>query len=94
LDDKGTITFEAVTPIKSSLITDDAFLLDDSAGLASPAIYVWLGKQASQVERRIAIQHGQHYLHKMHEGTEHVFVNLVKINEGEENEAFWKAFGA
>ena len=90
-DATGELVFEPVSPpTKSSLSPDDAFVLDDSASSATPAIYVWIGASASLAERRLALQYGQHYLLKYRQtgGRAALSIHIVKINQGQETEAF------
>lgn len=90
-DATGELVFEPVSPpTESSLSSDDAFVLDDSANSAAPAIYVWIGARASLTERRLALQYGQHYLHKYRQtgGRAALSIHIVKINQGQETEAF------
>lgn len=92
-DSTGTVSFTPVEPATSgALSSDDAFLLDDSTSSVSPAIYVWIGKNASLVEQRLAVQYGQNYLHKnVHVRAE---LTLVKMTEGRESAAFLHAISA
>jgi gelsolin len=92
-DSTGHITFEPITPVApSTLSTDDVFLLD-AASTESPAIYVWIGKRASHLERRLSFQYAQIYLYKKRADGEIVqlMTTLVKILEGGESDAFRKA---
>jgi len=92
-DSTGIVTFEPVIPASlKALSSDDAFLLDNSAGSIAPAIYVWIGKNSSMVEQRLALQYGQKYLHD--EGHARPQLTLVKMAEGRESEAFLQAIGA
>ncbi|KAJ6584044.1 actin regulatory protein [Mycena vulgaris] len=90
-DASGQVTFEPVDPpTRGSLQSNDAFLLD-----ASRAIYVWLGKEASLGEKRLAPQYAQKYLYENGAGKANGAATLiVKMKEGHESEAFWAAFGA
>jgi gelsolin len=95
-DATGAITFELATPVAfSTLASDDVFLFD-AACYTNPAIYVWIGKGSSRLERRLALQYGQNYLHQKlaDKGNVQVAVSLVKLTEGEESAAFKKAIGA
>lgn len=94
-DSSGTVTFEAVdSPSFSSLSSSDAFLLDHSSSPLQPAIYVWIGQSASLTERRLAVQYAQNYVYKKQSEGGHfkVSISLVKMNEGQEPEAFKQAF--
>jgi gelsolin len=92
-DAAGYLTFEIVQPpTKASLVSEDAFLLDPSAGASHPAIFVWIGKNASLKEKRIALQYAQRYLHDKKVRTEvnnvRVTIPIVKMLEGEETPSF------
>ncbi|KAI1793348.1 fragmin60 [Ganoderma leucocontextum] len=90
-DATGELAFDPVSPpTESSLSPDDAFVLDDSANPHAPAIYVWIGASASLTERRLALQYGQHYLHKYRQsgGRAALSMQIVKLNQGRETEAF------
>jgi gelsolin len=94
-DATGTLTFEAVFPVAyDSLSSADAFLLDHSHA-EHPSVYIWIGKAASLNERRLALQYAQQYLYNKQEAGEHghvqVAANIVKMNEGAENDAFLQA---
>jgi len=94
-DATGTLTFEAVFPVAyDSLSSVDAFLLDHSRA-EHPSVYIWIGKAASLNERRLALQYAQQYLYNKQEAGEHghvqVAANIVKMNEGAENDAFLQA---
>ncbi|CDO77148.1 hypothetical protein BN946_scf184657.g23 [Trametes cinnabarina] len=96
-DASGDVTFERVSPpALSSLSSEDAFVLDDNTNRASQALYVWVGRHASLGERRLALQYGQHYLyqHRRSEGRDGVAKHIVKMQEGQETEAFLNALGA
>ena len=94
-DASGTITFEAVQPVaRSTLSSSDAFLLDDSANLTASAVYIWIGRDASLAEKRLAVQYAQTYLHGHTQGGKaHYATNIVKMREGRETEAFLHALG-
>ncbi|KAG6840542.1 hypothetical protein C0991_005902 [Blastosporella zonata] len=63
-DASGTPTFTPISPFsRDSLSSSDAFILDH----APSAVYVWLGKDASLGERRLAGEYAQRYLHASHE---------------------------
>ncbi|KAI8994198.1 fragmin60 [Trametes punicea] len=95
-DASGVVTFERVSPpALSTLSSEDAFVLDDSANRASQAVYVWIGRNASLAERRLALQYGQHYLykHKQGAGRDAYARHIVKMQEGQETDAFLGAMG-
>lgn len=92
-DATGDLTFEIVQPpTKASLVSDDAFLLDPSAGVSQPAIFVWIGKKASLNEKRMALQYAQRYLHdkklRTHVNNVLVTIPIIKMLEGEETPDF------
>jgi gelsolin len=94
-DSSGDTTFESAEPVAfSTLSSSDAFLLDHSSSPAHPAIYVWIGKSASLTEQRLAVQYAQTYAHKRQSAAEsfNASVSLVKMNEGNESDAFIHAF--
>ncbi len=92
-DASGSITFEAVgSPSPSSLSSADAFLLDNASSPTTPAIYVWIGKESSLTERRLAVQYAQAYLYQHRKGgREQLAVSIVKMKEGHETPAFQQA---
>ncbi|KAJ3731195.1 fragmin60 [Lentinula guzmanii] len=101
-DASGTPTFSAIeSPITfSSLSSSDAFLLDNTLPSSSAAMYVWLGAQSSLTERRLAMQYAQKFLHDKFGddviGTKFkkaVAIPIVKMQEGQESEAFLTLFG-
>ncbi|KAH9889762.1 fragmin60 [Cubamyces lactineus] len=96
-DASGDVLFERVEPpALSTLSSDDAFVLDASANRASQAVYVWVGRNASLTERRLALQYGQRYLyeHRRDEGRAACATHIVKMQEGQETDAFLAAMGA
>jgi gelsolin len=97
-DSTGAIAFDVVEPpTRSSLHSSDAFLLDHSSNAIRPAIYVWLGKDASLNERRLVVQYAQRYLYNKLEkggsGRVQVAIPVVRMNEGDESEDFLRAIG-
>ncbi|KAI0333688.1 fragmin60 [Cubamyces sp. BRFM 1775] len=92
-DASGDVVFERVEPpALSTLSSDDAFVLDAGA----QAVYVWVGRNASLAERRLALQYGQRYLyeHRRGEGRAAYATHIVKIQEGQETDTFLAAIGA
>ncbi|KAL0571230.1 hypothetical protein V5O48_010737 [Marasmius crinis-equi] len=91
-DATGTVTFEQVEPASfSSLSSSDAFLLDHSSDRESPAVYVWLGKDSSLNERRLAPQYAQKYIYdKVSAGgsSRRSAIPIVRMREGDEDETF------
>ncbi|KAF8195475.1 actin regulatory protein [Pholiota molesta] len=79
-----------------ALSSDDAFLIDCSADMVHPAIFVWIGRQASLNEKRLSLHYAQCYLYdrttKISPTTRfHVAIPIVKIQEGEETTEFLDA---
>ncbi len=92
-DSTGKVTFDSVEPTaRSTLSSSDAFLLDDTSNVIAPAIYVWIGNEASLTERRLALQYAQAYLYEHQEGG-HAATSIVKMKEGHETEVFLHALG-
>lgn len=93
-DSTGVLTFEKVQRAsKSSLSSDDAFLLDTSAAVSRPAIFVWIGRNASLNEQRLSLQYAQRFLHekRMTSDRVRVVIPIVKMREGEETADFLQA---
>jgi gelsolin len=89
----GELVFEIVHhPSKSSLSSEDAFLLDLSAESSHPAVFVWIGKTASLNEKRMALQYAQQFLHdkkvRMQVNNFRVTIPIIKMLEGEETPEF------
>ena len=96
-DASGEVTFEPVSPpTEASLSPDDAFILDDSANHAEPAIYVWVGSRASRTERRLALEYGQRYLYKHRQsgGRAALATHIVRMDQGRETDAFIAAISS
>lgn len=94
-DSSGTLSFEPISPpSRSSLSSSDAFLVDASSHRTAPAIYVWIGKDASLNERRLSLQYAQRYLYEKQEKGEQVSpaISIVRVKEGVESEAFAHTF--
>ncbi|KAI0763566.1 fragmin60 [Trametes elegans] len=90
-DASGQVTFDPVSPpMLSSLSSDDAFVVDDTGNRASPTVYVWVGRNASLTERRLALQYGQWYLyqHRQGAGRGAYAVHIIKLREGQETDDF------
>jgi len=82
-DASGSLTFTKVaegTIPKSHLDTKDVFILD-----AGFEVFAWVGKGASDKERRTALQFAQDYLAKNNRPN---YLPIVRIQEGAENEVF------
>ncbi|EPQ54417.1 actin regulatory protein [Gloeophyllum trabeum ATCC 11539] len=86
-DASGRLVFESMGGFTGlgSLSSGDVYLIDNTADICQPAIYVWIGKSASLNERRLVMQYAQQYLYKAGAGAA---VSIVKIAEGMENNRF------
>jgi len=97
-DSTGKVTFDTVEPpTRSSLSSADAFLLDASHRADHPAIFVWIGKDASLTERRLSVQYAQNYLHHCQASGDvgvRLQIPIVVMKEGHESAAFLHAVGA
>jgi gelsolin len=87
------LTSEPVAPVATSLLSSNDVYILDAANATKPAIYIWIGKNISRQERRLAIQRGQAYLHKQQAEGRRVkpSVSIVKVMEGEETDGFRRA---
>lgn len=88
-DADGALTVTDVSLAQSSLSTEDVFVLDVSN---PPTVYVWIGKGASDRERKMAVHLGQKYLHDREDAQK--ATSVVRVNEGAEPAAFFAAFHA
>ena len=89
-DATGAFTMTTVPsspPRRTDLSSSDIFILDNSGNTMEPAVYVWIGKAASEGERRMGVHFAQKYL-RSKEDTRSAKISVVKVNEGRENEAF------
>ena len=90
-------TFEKVEPAtRTSLSSQDVFLVDHSYEATHPVIFIWIGTAASLNERRLSLQYAQHYLYdKQRKAPEstivHVTSPIIKMREGEETPEFLAA---
>ncbi|KAI0317613.1 fragmin60 [Amylostereum chailletii] len=77
----------------SSLSSDDAFLLDAATDDAQPAVYVWIGRNASLKERRSALQYAQAHLYEKRRRGEiaSAGISVVAMREGSESDDFTEA---
>jgi len=94
-DSTGTLLLEAVAPPEMiALSSSDVFLVDATQSASAPAVYVWIGNQASFSEKRHAVQFAQGYLHDQKAKGRRVSpaISTVKIREGHENSSFLEAF--
>jgi len=92
-DSSGSLTFEIIQPpTRASLSSQDAFLFDHSTNASHPAIYVWIGKEASLNERHLAVQYAQRFLYdkkvKTDSNNVRVAIPVIKMLEGEETPDF------
>lgn len=98
-DATGVITFKSIAPpSREALSSDDAFLVDYSADTVHPAIFVWIGRQASLNEKRLSLHYAQCYLYDrtikispIPRAHVHVAIPIIKIQEGEETPEFLDA---
>ena len=55
----------------------------------APAVYTWIGKEASAGERKMGLHLAQRYLRNKEDARATMLrVCVVKVNEGMENDAF------
>lgn len=97
-DATGVVTFEKVEPAtRTSLLSQDVFLVDHSYDDTHPAIFIWIGTAASLSEKHLSLQYAQHYLyHKQCEAPESIMIvrvaiPIIKMREGEETPEFLEA---
>jgi gelsolin len=86
-DASGTMVFKEVAKgkvLKSLLKSDDVFVFDIGA-----EVFVWVGKGASDKEKKLALKYAQDYL-KDQKRPEHL--PICKILEGSENSVFNNSF--
>ena len=107
-DASGRVTFTRIehlqAPGPSPTLADfdpmDAFVLDDSADAEVPAIYAWIGKESSVVEKKYAIQYAQQYLWSLSESLsgsrkkKKNSTSIVRLVQGRESSRFLKVVGA
>ncbi|TDL22195.1 fragmin60 [Rickenella mellea] len=96
-DASGTLEFSPVSPVaRSSLSSNDAFVVDASSHPKTPSVYVWIGNNASLGEKRLCVQYAQRFLYdKRAKGSQvSPAVSVVRLREGGENELFWQILGA
>ena len=100
-DASGRLTFSPVSdpPSFSALSSSDAFLVDAShfSASESPALYVWIGRDASLAESRLSLQYAQKYLHKKQSESEGfaddtLAVPIIRVRDGLESDAFLDLF--
>lgn len=87
-------TFERVeSATRTSLSSQDVFLVDHSYDPTHPTIFIWIGRAASLNERRLSVQYAQHYLYdKQRKAPESIVTTpIIKMREGEETPEFSKA---
>jgi len=74
--------FSTVPPSRSSLDSSDAFILHT---YAPPAVFVWIGRNASTTERKTALHYGERFLTQA--GTQYKS-SLIRLAEGQETSVF------
>ncbi|GJJ13461.1 hypothetical protein Clacol_007715 [Clathrus columnatus] len=79
-----------VHPSLSELDSSDIYIIDDTANLKEPAVYIWIGRGVDEGERRIGVEIAQRYLHRK-ENTQTMRTSVVKVNEGRESSALLRA---
>ena len=84
-DESGSLSMTEVTFAKSSLDTNDVFLLS----LRGQAVYIWVGKQASKDERGKAFQFANDYISKNNLS---MHTPVVRVTEGQTTRSFEDAF--
>lgn len=97
-DESGSINFTQVelasgTPTLADFQDQDAFLLDDAKNAQVPAIYAWVGKEASPNERKYAIQYAQNYLWKQGKTKKSAKTSVVRLTQGHESAQFLRVVG-
>ncbi|KAH7104732.1 actin depolymerizing protein [Auriculariales sp. MPI-PUGE-AT-0066] len=80
--------FEEVPAKGSSLDSNDTFILH---AFKPPAVFVWIGSQASSAEKKTAIKYGQRFL-AQEPGQEKT--SVVRLADGQETKAFRDALAA
>jgi len=82
-DASGTMKFTKVAEGNISKVhfkTKDAYIFD-----AGPTVFVWVGKGANLAEKKASLQHANEYLKN---NGRPVYLPIVRILEGAENEVF------
>lgn len=95
-DASGIVEFSRITepPSFSVLRSSDAFLVDTShySESRSPAVYVWIGREASLTENRLSLQYAQKYLHEKQHDLDNTRASpatpIIRIKEGSETSTF------
>jgi gelsolin len=90
---------EGPSPTLSDFDSADAFILDDSADTEVPAVDAWIGKDASVVEKKYAVQYAQQYLWGLNGsvssgGKKRSSTSVVRLVQGNESSRFLKVIGA
>jgi len=83
-DASGSLQTTPVDFARSSLHSSDVFIID-----VGSEVFVWVGKGASVMERKTALQHGQQYITK---SGKPAWTPLSRVTEGAENEAMLSHF--
>jgi len=77
----GKPTFKEVKFAKSSLTSDDVYVID-----TINTIFIWVGKGSNSEEKKLGFCHAQNYLNQ--QGDRPKTIPIVKVMEGGENEEF------
>eukprot|EP00009_Paramoeba_aestuarina_P003528 CAMPEP_0201506314 /NCGR_PEP_ID=MMETSP0161_2-20130828/235_1 /ASSEMBLY_ACC=CAM_ASM_000251 /TAXON_ID=180227 /ORGANISM="Neoparamoeba aestuarina, Strain SoJaBio B1-5/56/2" /LENGTH=368 /DNA_ID=CAMNT_0047900371 /DNA_START=102 /DNA_END=1208 /DNA_ORIENTATION=- len=80
----GELSFNQVSFAKETLDSTDVFIMDQGH-----EVFVWVGKGASEKERKGGLQHAQDYLSKYDRP---LALPITRVMEGGENEVFNAAF--
>jgi len=84
-DETGRMLFREVTPYgQDKLDTNDAFIID-----AGDAIFIWVGKNASEEERKQGLAYATDYMFKNNKPK---WLPVARFKEGGETDYFWSAF--
>jgi len=65
---------------RSHFESNDVFIFD-----TGPEVFVWIGKGSNANERKFVFQHAQNYLK---ESNRPIYLPIIRILEGGENEVF------
>ena len=83
-DEKGKLEISEIEYNKNNLSTNDAFLID-----RGDAIIIWIGKNASQKERRFARLFAKKYVNKE---TRNPLMPVYVVSEGKVGKEFEKCY--
>jgi gelsolin len=103
-DATGQVLFTQVqgagpSPTIADFDPTDAFILDDSTDTEVPAVYAWIGKETSVVEKKYAVQYAQQYLWGLNGsasvgGKKKSSTSIVRLVQGHESSRFLKVVSA